>query len=196
MGSGAAGEGPQATRRVAGPGLSRGPVGAASGRLPKLCNPMRPHLLALLLAALALPAAAQPYAGLEASATRLSDPKWRGRGVGLIAGWVVNDHTAVELGWRKLGRDLVVNQPTDGSLWELSAIGRIALSGDMNAYVRGGLSQVRGELADAAPKAGRVRPLLGVGLHTRMADNWALRAEVQRVGSGLVGLRLGVVRRF
>lgn len=153
----------------------------------------------LLTAALAMtvaPLRAQPYAGLEASATRLSDPSWRGRGVGVIGGWVLSDTWATELGVRRLGSDLVVNQPTSGSLWEVSLLGRMNLSGGLNAYARLGASQVSGALADSHPKAGRVKPLLGLGLHALVTENWALRAEVQRVGSGLVGLRLGLVRRF
>jgi hypothetical protein len=159
-------------------------------------KPLSTLLLAATLAAPLSPLHAQPYAGLEASATRLSDPSWRGRGVGLIGGWVLSDTWATELGVRRLGSDLVVNQPTSGSLWEISLLGRMNLSGGVNAYGRLGASRVTGALADAHPKAGRLKPLLGLGLHALVTDNWALRAEVQRVGSGLVGLRLGLVRRF
>lgn len=139
---------------------------------------------------------AQPYLGLEASATRLDEPKWRGRGAGLIAGWVANERLAFELGWRRLGSDLVVDQKQAGQLWEATGIYRYELSGDWNAYARLGAAQVRGELAKSTPDGDKIRPLLGLGLHVRAGQNWALRAEAQRVGSGLVGLRLGVVRRF
>jgi hypothetical protein len=155
------------------------------------------HWIAFALsAALCQGAQAQAYAGLEASATRLSEPAWRGRGAGLILGWVANDHLAFEFGWRRLGSDLVVDQPQAGSLWEASALWRYELSGDINAYARAGVAQVRGELARSVSNGDRVRPLLGLGLHVRVGQNWALRAEAQRVGSGLTGLRLGLVRRF
>lgn len=153
---------------------------------------------AALLAALSLagPAQATTYVGLEASATRVDRPEWRGRGAGLILGRVLSDHLAVELGWRRLGSDLVVDQPQAGSLWEASGLWRYELSGDINAYARAGVAQVRGELARAVRDGDRIRPLLGLGLHVRVGEHWALRAEAQRVGSGLTGLRLGVVRRF
>lgn len=149
-----------------------------------------------LAAALSHGVQAQAYMGLEASATRLSEPQWRGRGAGLILGWVANDHLAFELGWRRLGSDLVVDQPQAGSLWEATGLWRYELGGRFNAYARLGAAQVRGELADVARNGDRLRPLLGLGLHVRVAKDWALRAEAQRVGSGLTGLRLGVVRRF
>jgi hypothetical protein len=155
------------------------------------------HWIAFALAATLFQGAqAQVYAGLEASATRLSEPAWRGRGAGLILGWVANDHLAFELGWRRLGNDLVVDQPQAGSLWEATGLWRYQLSDAVNAYARVGAAQVRGELADAVRNGDRLRPLLGLGLHVLVAKDWALRAEAQRVGSGLTGLRLGVVRRF
>lgn len=160
-------------------------------------SPLRSSCAALLAAlSLSAPAHATLYAGLEASATRVSDPDWRGRGAGLILGWVANDHLAAELGWRRLGSDLVVDQRQAGSLWEASALWRYELSGDFNAYARAGVAQVRGELARSVADGDRLRPLLGLGLHVRVGQHWALRAEAQRVGSGLTGLRLGVVRRF
>lgn len=160
-------------------------------------SPLFKPCAALLLAlGLASPAQAEFYAGLEASATRFDEPDWRGRGAGLILGRTLSDHLALELGWRRLGSDLVVDQPQAGSLWEASALWRYELSGDINAYARAGVAQVRGELARSVSNGDRIRPLFGLGLHVRVGQNWALRAEAQRVGSGLTGLRLGLVRRF
>ena len=146
-----------------------------------------------LLAALGAAAQAQTYLGLEASATRLEEPRWRGQGAGLIVGWTASRHLAFEVGARRLGKDHLASRETAGHLVEATGLWRIPIDGGLNAYARLGVAQLRSGLADQLPNGDRARPLLGLGLHVLVREPLALRFELQRVGSGLTGLRAGLV---
>ena len=151
------------------------------------------HWMALVLAVASQGAWAQAYLGLEASATRLEEPRWRGQGAGLILGWVASRHLAFEVGARRLGSDHLASRETAGHLVEATGLWRIPLDGNYNAYARLGVAQLRSGLADALPSGDRLRPLLGLGLHVLVREPLAFRFELQRVGTGLLGLRAGLV---
>lgn len=153
--------------------------------------------LALALALLVSQGAqAQFYAGVEGSATRLDEPRWRGQGLGVIGGWVANDYIAFEVGLRRLGSDNMASREAAGHLVEATGLLRIPFGGIYNAYARAGMAQLRGSLAGQIPNGDKARGLIGLGLHVVVSEPLSLRFELQRVGSGLVGLRAGVVYPF
>lgn|GEM_PF-6717938 len=154
---------------------------------------LKRSIAGLLAALLCQAAQAQFYVGLEASATRLEEPRWRGQGAGLIVGWVAHRHLAFEVGARRLGSDHLVSREAAGHLIEATGLWRIPIDGVFNAYARAGVAQLRSGLADALPNGDRARPLVGLGLHVLVREPLALRVELQRVGSGLTGLRAGLV---
>lgn len=157
---------------------------------------IKPWLALALALCVSQGAQAQFYAGIEGSATRLDEPRWRGQGLGVIGGWVANDYTAFELGLRRLGSDTLASRVAAGYLIEATGLVRIPFDDGFNLYARAGVAQLRGALAGSMSNGNRVRGLVGVGLHVVAIEPLALRLELQRVGKGLIGLRAGFVYPF
>lgn len=156
--------------------------------------------VALIAAAIALPAAAQGYVGIDAGRSRVSDSglKWSGSGAAIFGGWQVNDALAIEAGYRNLGSDKVQGIHVKANSLQLSALGMLPLSKEASLYGRLGINTLKAEASanGFTAKASETRALIGAGMRYAVTKGVSLRLEVQKPDGDTTTLAGGVEFRF
>lgn len=118
--------------------------------------------------------------------------------IGGFGGYQVNEHVAVEVGYRRLAR-------TSGPGWDAklgqlyaSAVGTLPLSGGFNVFGRLGVSRLSDDYTEAgfSDNGHRDKALFGVGFGYAFTSTVMGRVEMQKPESGVSNLSASVVFRF
>lgn len=164
---------------------------------------MKKILALALVAGFSLPAlAGDYYVGADLARTRISDADLSGNGGSLFGGYRYNDSLAVELGYRRLLSKTLVEMGVPVKLkanaLQLSALGYVPLSTDLQLFGRLGANRIKAEGSAGGFRASdsETKLLVGVGLEYDLSKAVALRVEFQKPASDARVFAAGLNLRF
>ncbi len=159
---------------------------------------------ALLAASAAF--AAQPgtlYAGVDVGATKMDDVSGRSSSAGAFVGYNVHQNLAIEAGYRRMGEFSLYAYGTysdvDFDAASVSLVGTLPLGAGFSLLGRVGYNRLEAQAKVRGYGTGKAHDsgtLAGIGLGYAFTPKVAARLELQRPGSDVSNLSVGVSYQF
>lgn len=158
--------------------------------------------LVALLAATPAMAEGNGVVGFDYGHSKVSDTDLKGGGVGIYGGYRFGDTYAVEVGYRRLFSDTVVEMgipvKVTGTALQASALAFVPMGSDFSVFGRLGVNRLKAK-ASAGGFAGsetETKGFFGIGAEYAFNPSTALRVEVQKPDSDVRTVSVGLKFSF
>jgi len=150
--------------------------------------------------------AAQPatlYAGVDVGTTKMDDVSGRSTSAGAFVGYNFHENLAIEAGYRRMGEfDLYaygLYSEVEFKAASLSLVGTLPLGGGFSLLGRVGYNRLEAEAKVRGYGSGKAHDsgtVAGIGVAYAISPKISTRVELQRPGSDVTNLSVGVSYQF